>query len=206
MTSKHSKILCIAISLLCTTAFAANETSCEHGGACPGQVGNGGNGGSGGNGGLGGNSTSSAGAIGIGIANSVSGATSGSHSSATSGDSSANGGSASAVAGSATAGNGSVSNAVTTGNVRSLSLGAASVGAPAADTCVAYVAVGFGLITAPIQLKSCIAAQQALLLDHFGLRDAAIARLCQEQEIADTGICPAKKKEIVSQFDSANHD
>jgi hypothetical protein len=73
-----------------------------------------------------------------------------------------------------------------------LSLGASAVGSPAADTCVAYFAVGFGLVTSPVQIESCVAMQQALLLEHFGLRDAAIARLCQLKEIDATGICPQK--------------
>jgi hypothetical protein len=47
--------------------------------------------------------------------------------------------------------------------------------------------------------------QQAMLLDHWGLRDAAIARMCQLKEIADTGICPAQPtKENVSAL--GNHD
>lgn len=186
------KILAVLVAVLISTfAFGANETSCAAGGACQGQGGNGGNGGGGGNGGA---SSSISGSV------AVSGSSS--HSNATGGDSNASGGTASAVAGSASAGNGSVSNSVTTGNVRALSLGAAAVGSPDAGTCVATLAIGFGLITSPVQIKSCVAAQQAILLNSFGLRDAAIARLCQEDEIYATGICPPKhKQDVVTQND-----
>jgi hypothetical protein len=196
MKSNQAKTLVIAIALLFSGSAFANCGNDKDVGTtnCGGTGGTGGGGGNGGVGGAGGNSSSVSGAVGIGTG--ISSSTSGSHSNA---DANASGGTASAVAGSASAGNGAVTNSVTTGNVRSLSLGAAAVGSPAADTCVAYFAVGFGLVTTPIQIKSCVAAQQALLLEHFGLRDAAIARLCQEQEIADTGICPTKVKPVVTQ-------
>jgi len=180
------KVFVASIILASTSAFGANQTSCEHGGACPGQGGNGGNGGGGNGGESAAISVSSATSTAIAASGSVSGALAGA-----SGGEATGGNSAASVQGSGgSAATGAVSNSVTTGNVRSLSLGAASVGSPAADTCVAYLAIGFGLVTTPVQVESCVAMQQALLLNQFGLRDAAISRLCQLKEIQLTGICP----------------
>lgn len=188
---KTKLIVVFMAAIFSVGAFANPPGSGETNGAgcnenCGG--GSGGNGGSGGQGGNGGSSSSTS----VGVSTSISGAIAGSSSKATGGTANATGGESSANGGSATAGNGSVSNSVTTGNVRSISLGAAAVGSPAADTCVAYIAIGFGLVTTPVQFESCVALQQALVLDHFGLRDAAIARLCQLKEINATGICPQK--------------
>lgn len=181
-------------------AFAANETSCSHGGACKGEGGNGRNDSNGGSSVSVSRSSASAAAIAGAIAGSSSKASANPVAVASGGDST--GGSAVASGNGGTVSNGAVSNSVTTGNVRSLSLGAAAVGSPDAGTCVATLAIGFGLVTSPVQIKSCVAAQQAILLNSFGLRDAAIARLCQEDEIYATGICPAKqKKEVITQND-----
>jgi hypothetical protein len=189
-----SLIIAAFTAVIMSSAFAANETSCSHGGACPSQGGNGGNGG---------NGTAVSGSVSssTAIAGAISGASSKASANpvavASGGDSA--GGSAVASGNGGSASNGAVSNSVTTGNVRSLSLGAAAVGSPDAGSCVAYLAIGFGLVTSPVQLESCVAAQQAILLNSFGLRDAAIARLCQLSEIQETGICPPKaKKESVT--------
>lgn len=123
-------------------------------------------------------STSTAGAAAIAGA----GAISGSAAISTSGNSS----------GTASASNGPVSNSVTTGNVRALSLGAAAVGSPANNTCAAHVAVMFGLATFPVTLSSCAALQEALVLDGFGLRKSAIQRLCQIKEVSQTEACGQK--------------
>lgn len=124
-------------------------------------------------------STSTSGAAAIAGA----GAISGSAAISTSGNSS----------GTASASNGPVSNSVTTGNVRALSLGAAAVGSPANNTCAAHVAIGFGLATFPVTLSSCAALQEALVLDGFGLRKSAIQRLCQIKEVSQTEACGGQK-------------
>ncbi len=133
------------------------------------------------------NSTSSSAATSVAGAASIAGSVSNAAGGA--GGSGGLGGSAAA-----NASNGTVSNSVTTGSVRALSLGAAAVGSPAAGTCAAHMALAFGLATIPVELESCTALQEALALEHFGLKDAAVARLCQLKSIEKTGVCPAQAR------------
>lgn len=197
-----SKLFFIIAILASASAFASNGGDIN-GAGCTNNCGNGG--GQGGAGGNGGQSTSVSGSSSAAAA--ISGAISVSSSNASAnpvsiaGGGDATGGTATASGNGGSASTGSVTNSVTTGNVRSLSLGAAAVGSPANDTCVAHFAFAFGLITAPVQLDSCLAVQQAILLTHLGLRDAAIARLCQLDEIYATGVCQAKEKKAVIQQD-----
>lgn len=115
---------------------------------------------------------------------------------ATGGTSSATGISGSTALGGSATGTSTASTSSTSsnsfGNSRTYALGAAAIGSPANDTCVAYVSVAWGAVTLPKTIPSCVALAEASFLVHLGLTDAAIDRLCQLESIAATRACPQK--------------
>lgn len=152
--------------------------------------------GKGGEGGDGGNATSVAGAA--AAAGAIAGASSnssgigvGGSSKATGGNATASGGYSSAVGEGGNASGASANQSVSTSS-RNVVLAGGNVGSPANDTCAANFSVFFGLINAPIAMDWCVAKEQVAVLLSLGLRDAALARLCQIKEIDATGICPTK--------------
>lgn len=137
-------------------------------------------GGAGGSGGSGGSSIASANPV------SIAGA-----SAATSANSSLS----TSLAGTASASTSTASTSSTNvAGSRMLALTGGAVGAPANDTCVAYVSVGWGAITYPHTIDSCVALSEATFLIKMGLAAAALERACQLPSIAATSACPAVAK------------
>ncbi len=189
VTHKRMKMKKLITALFCLAPMIAlgnppgsNEVN---GGNCLENCGhtnnNGGGNGGNGQGGNGTGGSSSATGTGVGIAGAAAGSSSGSSSNASA--------TASNVA---SGGNGNQT--MEGSNYRSLSLSGGSVGSPDVGTCVAHFSALFGMVTAPIVMSDCTAERQSRLLWDYGLKEAAVSRLCSIKEVRATGICPPEEK------------